>query len=412
MPKRTPKGLLQHVRPSDLRGTVQLLTQATLGISRMAEGVHQAVWRTLGAPGGAQAGTTRGITGLVYRSINGVTQGVGSGLDLALSRLLPLITATDTAPPDSPQRDATLAALNGVLGDHLAASHNPLATPMTLRYQGQALDWQHPPQRSAVTGKVLLLIHGLCMFERQWQDTRTGHDHGTALAAALGYTPVYVHYNSGLHTSQNAQDLSAQLEALVAHWPAPLENITVLAHSMGGLLIRSALFYAQQDALTWPQRVKHLVFLGTPHHGAPLERAGNWVDVMLGSTPYSRPFAKLGQLRSAGVTDLRYGHVLDTDWQGRDRFRRSPDRRTPVPLPAGVACFTVAATLAARRGPLAERLLGDGLVPLHSALGVHDDPARSLAFPRGHQYVVHQAGHLDLLHHASVARQLTRWLVA
>ena len=410
MPKRTPKGLLQHVRPSDLRGTVQLLTQATLGISRMAEGVHQAVWRTLGAPGGAQAGTTRGITGLVYRSINGVTQGVGSGLDLALSRLLPLITATDTAPPDSPQRDATLAALNGVLGDHLAASHNPLATPMTLRYQGQALDWQHPPQRSAVTGKVLLLIHGLCMFERQWQDTRTGHDHGTALAAALGYTPVYVRYNSGLHTSQNAQDLSAQLEALVAHWPAPLENITVLAHSMGGLVARGAVHLARQTNQQWPSVLKSLVFLGTPHHGAPLERAGNWVDVVLASTPYTAPFAKLGHVRSAGITDLRYGHVLDADWRGHNRFHRQPDTRQPLPLPEGVACYAVAATLASKRSTMADRLVGDGLVPLRSALGQHDEPRRTLVFAKDAQHIAYRTSHLQLLSSPAVTQQLLHWL--
>ena len=410
MPKRTPKGLLQHVRPSDLRGAVQLLTQATLGISRMAEGVHQAVWRTLGAPGGAQAGTTRGITGLVYRSINGVTQGVGSGLDLALSRLLPLITATETAPPDSPQRDATLAALNGVLGDHLAASQNPLATPMTLRCQGQTLDWQHPPQRNAVTGKVLLLIHGLCMFERQWQDTRTGHDHGTALAAALGYTPVYVHYNSGLHTSQNAQDLSAQLEALFTHWPAPLEDITVLAHSMGGLVARGAVHLARQANQQWPSVLKNLVFLGTPHHGAPLERAGNWVDVVLASTPYTAPFAKLGHLRSAGITDLRYGHVQTADWQGHNRFHRQPDTRQPLPLPEGVACYAVAGTLAHKRSAVADRLVGDGLVPLHSALGQHDEPRRTLVFAKDAQHIAYRTSHLQLLSSPAVTQQLLHWL--
>ena len=410
MPKRTPKGLLQHVRTSDLRGAVQLLTQATLGISRMAEGVHQAVWRTLGAPGGAQPGNTRGITGLVYRSINGVTQGVGSGLDLALSRLLPLLTATDTAPPDSLQRDAMLAALNGVLGDHLAASHNPLATPMTLRHQGQALDWQHPPEPSAVTGKVLLLLHGLCMNDRQWQDTRTGHDHGATLAAALGYTPVYVRYNSGLHTSHNAQDLSAQLETLFTHWPVPLTDITVLAHSMGGLVARGAVHLARQADLQWPGVLKNLVFLGTPHHGAPLERAGNWVDTVLASTPFSAPFAKLGHLRSAGITDLRYGHVLEADWLGHNRFHRQPDTRQPLPLPEGVACFTVAATLAAQRSAVAERLIGDGLVPLPSALGKHMQPDHTLVFAKDAQHIAYRTSHLQLLSSPAVSQQLLHWL--
>jgi hypothetical protein len=141
-----------------------------------------------------------------------------------------------------------------------------------------------------------------------------------------------------------------------------------------------------------------------------LERAGNWVDELLGSTPYSRPFAKLGQLRSAGVTDLRYGHVLDVDWQGHDRFRSRPDSRQPVPLPDGVACFAVAATTAAKPGTLADRLLGDGLVPLPSALGQHDDPQRCLAFAPTHQLILYRTHHLQLLSSPVVTRQLVQWL--
>ena len=85
-------------------------------------------------------------------------------------------------------------------------------------------------------------------------------------------------------------------------------------------------------------------------------------------------------MRSAGITDLRHGHVLDEDWVGRDRFARSGDRRQPLPLPAGVRCFALAASLGAQGGTIKEKLLGDGLVPLDSALGRHADPARALAF--------------------------------
>ena len=196
----------------------------------------------------------------------------------------------------------------------------------------------------------------------------------------------------------------------------PVTELSILAHSMGGLVARSACHHAAQPAQApagasgWLPLLRHLVFLGTPHHGAPLERAGHWVDVLLGSNAYSRPFARLAQLRSAGITDLRYGHVLESDWQGRDRFRKCPDQRTPVPLPAGVACHAVAATLAARRSPVGERLVGDGLVPLHSALGIHDDPARTLGVARARQAVFYRLGHLDLLADAGVARQLQDWM--
>ncbi len=406
---------MRHLRVSDLRGVTQLATEATRGVATMAEGVHQAVWSTLGATGHpASAARARGVTGFVYRTVHGVTELVGKGLQATFTRLEPLLESLVDAPEETPERQAVLAALNGVLGDRLAQTHNPLATPMTLRWQGQVLDPQAMPPMPGATGKVLLLIHGLCMNDLQWSaqpvnDGPVASDHGAALAAH-GYTPVYLRYNTGLHTSQNGQDLARLLEQLMAHWPQPVQELSVLVHSMGGLVIRSAVHTAQQSGLRWPSQLKTLVFLGTPHHGAPLEKAGNWIDTLLGVTPFSRPFAKLGQMRSAGITDLRHGFVQDTDWQGRDRFARSPDRRQPLPLPAGVACYTVAATTAPKRGPLADRLVGDGLVPLPSALGQHPDPRHQLGFAKDRQVILYRTGHMALLHNPAVTQKLLVWL--
>ncbi|MCM2295609.1 alpha/beta hydrolase [Rhodoferax sp.] len=403
---------LQHLRASDLRAVALLATDATKAVTRMAEGVHQSVWRTLGAPSGAAPGRARGLTGLIYQSITGVTQQVGNGMAAALTRLEPLLQRIDNQGAESLERAAVLAALNGVMGDRLQAHANPLATPMTLRCNNKMLTRAEPLTTTEVTGKVLIVIHGLCMNDRQWTSQHAGLpvNHAETLGAALGYTPVYVRYNSGLHVSENGHLLAQQLDDLVHGWPVPVTELSVLAHSMGGLVARSALFAASQAGMHWPGLLKNIVFLGTPHHGSPLERAGNWVDVILGSTPYSRPFAKLGQLRSAGITDLRYGHVLDADWQGHDRFRRKPDSRVHLPLPVGVACFTVAATTAAKRSRVADRLLGDGLVPLHSALGQHDDPKRCLHFAADHQYLAYRTSHLALLSSPAVAQQVLAWL--
>jgi hypothetical protein len=153
-----------------------------------------------------------------------------------------------------------------------------------------------------------------------------------------------------------------------------------------------------------------MVFLGTPHHGAPLERAGHWLDIVLGATPYAAPLARLGRVRSAGITDLHHGNLLDEDWVGRDRFARRADRRQPVPLPAGVRCFAVAASIGRRSGDLKERLLGDGLVPLDSALGRHADPSRGLDFPPGRQWTCQGINHLDLLASKQVGVQVQRWM--
>lgn len=406
---------LKHLRPSDLRAVAQLATQATRGVATMAEGVHHAVLGTMGLGGNKASQRTNGIPGFVYRTVHGVTELVGKGLQAAFTKLEPLLESLVDAPPETPERETVLAALNGVMGDQLAHTHNPLATPMTLRYQGRALNLHALPAMPAATGKVLLLIHGLCMNDLQWQtsvtdDGKPQSDHGATLAAELGYTPMYLRYNTGLHTSQNGHELASMLEQLLAKWPMPVEEFTVVVHSMGGLLIRSAVHYAQRDGLLWPQQLKNIVFLGTPHHGAPLERAGNWVDVILGSTPFSKPFAKLGQLRSAGITDLRYGHLLDADWVGHDRFTRKPDSRQPLPLPLGVACYAVAATAAGKRSPLADRVIGDGLVPLASALGQHPDPIRQLNFAKANQAIVYRTHHMELLHSPTVTQQLLIWL--
>jgi pimeloyl-ACP methyl ester carboxylesterase len=409
-----------HLRASDAAAITRLATHATVGIANISEGVHRSVLRGMGLKAGTLPGQTGGITGLVYQSVRGLTQFVGKGLEAVLVKLEPLFDAADKAAPETPERQAVLAVLNGVLGDHLAASNNPLATPMSLRLQGQPLKPHAlPPGFMPVGGKVLLLVHGLCMNDLQWHTlrkaTRAGDadmafDHGAELAHVLGYTPIYLRYNTGFHTSQNGRELSTLIDELLACWPAPIEEFSVVAHSMGGLVTRSAVHLAQQQDLPWLKHLKNVVFLGTPHHGAPLERAGNWVDVILGSTPYSKPLAKLGQIRSAGITDLRYGHVVDGDWQGHDRFRKKPDSRQPVPLPAGVNCFAVAATTAAKRSLLADRLIGDTMVPLPSALGQHEDPERRLLFAKSAQLIVYKTNHLQLLSSPEVSRQLVDWL--
>ncbi|MFN3495869.1 MAG: esterase/lipase family protein [Hydrogenophaga sp.] len=410
-PSTTRQAVLRHLRPSDLQAAVRLATQATTGVIGIAEGVHQSVRRKLGLSAGVEHDRTGGLTGQIYRGIRGVTELVGHGLDGALATLLPLLDDPSTHPAPSPGREAVLAALNGVMGDRLLAQNNPLAQRMELRLTGQALPMDRPAQLherlAGASPHLLLLVHGLCMNDTQW--LRSGHDHGAFLAQALGCTPVYARYNSGLHTSINGRELAGQLERLVAQWPA-LESITVLGHSMGGLLARAAVFYGRQTGHRWPAQLKHQVFLGTPHHGAPLERAGHGVDVLLAASPFTLPFTRLGMLRSAGITDLRHGHVLDDDWQGRGRFDSPHDHRVPLPLPEGVACFTVAATLAPQRGLLADRLTGDGLVPLRSALGQHDEAARKLVFARDSQCTVYRTGHLELLSSPVVAQQLVRWL--
>jgi pimeloyl-ACP methyl ester carboxylesterase len=393
-----------------VRGASRLAFDAVTEMTRIVEGMHVNIAAAPFPLGEGSAGSSRGITGFVYEAIRKVSGAVGHGADRAFAWIDDAPIAQ--LPLRQPEWDAALSALNGVLGDHLAARGNPLAIPMQLRRGGCAVEEGAPP----TSGRLLLLVHGLCMNDRQW--CRGGHDHGAALARELGYTPLYLFYNSGRHISENGGGLSALLERFVAASPTPIEELSIVGHSMGGLVVRSACHAAAEHGHTWPQKLGRIVFLGSPHHGSPIERVGSWVQIQAELSPYLAPLARLADLRSAGITDLRHGSLLEEDWREIDDRSRGPGR--PVPLPAGIHCHAIAGTLSrqdlsdrtgsSRFWNSGHRVLGDGLVPLESALGKHRDPARSLEIPDSHRWVGAGVGHLDLLDRPAVYAAIRGYL--
>ena len=390
-PRRSPTA-------ADARGVSQLTVDAVTGVTDIVEEVHRTI-TSLASPFGApRSNRARGISGFVYRNVRRVTRATGAGFDTAIVPFAPILDRYAV-----PRRDDALAILNGVVGDHLAATDNPLAIPMHLRRDGHPLALDRPVRWAApAPGRLLVLAHGLCMDDRGWN--RNGHDHGAALARDLGYVPLYLKYNSGRSIADNGRAFADVLERLVGAWPVPVTDLVVVGHSMGGLVARSASHYAGQADHAWLRTLRTLVFLGTPHHGAPLERAGNGVDLFLGASPLTAPFARLGLIRSAGVKDLRYGTLLDE----RGGAARAPG--THVPLPEGVASFAVAATKQRKPEGRAWTAVGDGLVPVRSALGEHPDPALALAIPGARQRVFHGLGHFDLLSSHDVYAALRGWL--
>jgi pimeloyl-ACP methyl ester carboxylesterase len=390
----------------DLRGATRLAAEATKAVTDLVEAMHVAIGAGPAVLGRPFERVTRRLTSPVYATIRTVTERVGAGVDVALAQLASVLGESTSRP----EHEAVLAALNGVLGDYLDATENPLAIEMRFRHGGRPLALEQRALAEAlpqVGGKLLVLVHGSCLNDLQWR--RNGHDHGAALACELGYTPVYLHYNSGLHISSNGKAMAGLLEQLVSAWPMALDELVIVGHSMGGLVSRSACHYAEVARHDWRSHLQALVCLGSPHHGAPLERGGNWFEVLLGISRYSAPLARLGRIRSAGVTDMRFGSVLDEDWEGRDRFALGDDCRSPLPLPKGVRCHAVAGTTAP--GPTPE-LPSDGLVPVDSALGRCARPELSLDFPAVHQLVTFGTKHLDLLDRSEVYAALASWLAS
>jgi hypothetical protein len=409
MPPRERSPKAPHSPILDLRGASRLAIEATNGVADLVEAMQHGIAAGPAVLGRPLEGPVRFFTRPIFGSVRGVTRLVGDGIDAALARLAPLVAPLIGERTPGLGRETVVAALNGVLGDYLAESGNPLAIEMRLRRDGRPLEVDAEalgvafPQASR---KLLVLVHGSCVNDRQW--TRHGHDHGTALARDLGFTPIYLHYNTGLHVSVNGRAFAGLLEQLVAAWPTEIDGLVLLAHSMGGLVARSACHFGEAEGHAWRRRLRALVCIGTPHHGASLERGGHWIDLLLGVSRYSAPLARLGKIRSAGVTDMRYGNVLDEHWEGRDRFAHRRDDRVPLALPQGVRCYAIAGTTAVQ-GAAGKRST-DGLVSVESALGEHARPELTLGFPEAHRWIAHRANHLELLSRPEVYATLRSWL--
>lgn len=376
---QTPTGSANEQR----RGWAALLVNGAVGVADLVEQMHTAVIGSMGPFSPVADVVTGAAARTTYRAVRSGLRGAGTIADMAL-RL--------TGQPDriGEGNDTARAIVNGLVGDHLVATANPLALPMTLRRTDKA-----------ATGRLVVLVHGLCMSDRSWN--RRGHDHGERLADDRGWSPLYLSYNSGEHISTNGRAFASALEDLVKTWPVPVERLAIIGHSLGGLVARSACHYGEKTGHSWLKHLDTLVFLGTPHNGAPLERIGHWVDGVAGRFPFLAPFVRLGRARSAGITDLRHGHLRDEDWH-------AGAAGSAVRLPAGVACCAIAATTAAKAGSMNARLLGDGLVPLDSALGRHTDPRLRLAIPPANTWIGTGMGHFDLLDRRAVYRRISGWL--
>lgn len=389
------------------RGASQLVFDAVEQLTHIVEAMHANIAELSPPIGKGTNGRTKGLTALVYgstRLVNGISRSI-------LDRALCFVPAQGASTLALTRTAAARSALNGVLGDHLLATTNPFVIRMRLRSDGRPLALRREALAASIpeaSGKILVVVHGLCMNDRQWK--RMGHDHGAALARDRDYTPVYLHYNSGRHVSENGREFASLLEQLIAAWPVPVTELSLLTHSMGGLVTRSACRYGAEAGHRWLAALRRIAFLGTPHQGTPLERGGHSLMTALGISPYTAPLARLGWLRSAGITDLRYGNLLDEDWQSSHRFAFVGDRRQIVSLPEGVECYAFAASKGKRPGDLNDRLLGDGLVPVASALGRHRDPARALAILESRQFVCYGANHMDLLSSPEVYARLRDWV--
>lgn len=295
--------------------------------------------------------------------------------------------------------ELALAVLNGAVGDYLVRRGNALATPMCFVHDGEPL----PMERDAIAAaypdgkpKLVVLVHSLMCNETIW-GFPNGGDYGAFIARDFAYSPFYLRYNTGLPIPDNGRQFALFLEALVKAYPREVEEILLIGYSMGGLVIRAACHVASTEGSSWLHRVRKSIYVGTPHRGAPAERAGRVLTRVLSSIddPYTKLAAEIGSLRSAGIKDLG-----DADLRHEDRMRRTPtlgirDERHPVPLLPQIEHHLIAGTLSAE--PWVADLFGDAVVPLPSAAGHGLASTEGFALPRDHIHVVEGLNHLQIV---------------
>ncbi|CAN5356869.1 hypothetical protein BH09ACT10_BH09ACT10_11930 [soil metagenome] len=371
--------------------------------------MHRAIARQVFLPGrvlGLSAPETvhNTIASAVYGAISGTLRLSSAGARKLAAR------GVGAPLEQGPRGRRVIAAVNGLVGDRLRMDDDPQAITMTIRVDGKDVAPERFPIQQAFRGSgghLVVFLHGLCESDESWQirARKVGSTYPERIARETDGTPVLIRYNTGLHVSENGAHLAALLTQLMAAWPVPVTRITLIGHSMGGLVARAATNHATSLNQMWPHLVKNVICLGTPHTGALLEKVVHLGSRAMRTWPQSSPLSGILDARSVGILDLRHGYISRDEWSGQDLTAQwGLDRIAAAPLPRAEYHF-IAATL----GPSRHNPFGDLLVDYKSATGAH----RSGSIVEGAELrYVPSVDHFALLNHSNVGDSIVGWLNA
>jgi pimeloyl-ACP methyl ester carboxylesterase len=384
------------------------------------QGVHSAVSeRVFGKIGDGSVVVKRAhdaVSTGVYSALR--LGGKGAGAAISAAGYVAGGTEERTTVSDSGFGRRSQAAINGLIGDRLEEEGSPLAVKMALRLPGRDVDCTRESIQAAfdhTTPRLAIFIHGLCETEEAWWlgtkadpavEGPAPRTYGQKLRDDLDFSPLYLRYNSGLHISENGRRLSWLLEELRREWPVEIEEISLIGHSMGALIARSACHEADEARRHWVRYAKHVICLGSPNTGSWLEKVVNAGGAAFKRVPEAKPFADFLELRSVGIQDLRFGYLRDQDWVDKDPHEPLRNHSAPLaPVPGISYHFVSGGLTASERHPLAA-LIGDVLVRKASAASPLDSDGK----PHGDSKHVQGASHFHLLNHPQTYEHIREWL--
>ncbi len=183
--------------------------------------------------------------------------------------------------------------------------------------------------------RLVVGVPGLFCDESVWIDSGMEQ-----MLAAEGYYFVKLRFNPGAHISDNGRRLGELLDELLVALAAAgvgtgilKEKIRLnfLTYSQGGLILRSALYYAdaERDHHRFPERIGRAVFIASPDGGSYIEKIGFWLGLGLEFAPITslKALGFIGNQRSDAMKDLSHGIIREEDWKERDPVERHLDLR-------------------------------------------------------------------------------------